>query len=97
MANAIGYDQARDTRFIPVTEEFAVLENQFGTANYIAFETAKVPGYISHDALLTMSGFLSKMTGRQRFIFQQAHALVSREIPHMAIVKMFIDNVEVKL
>jgi hypothetical protein len=72
---------SRATRFIPVTEDSQLIH---GVSDYIAFRT-KETNYISMNALLSDSQFMSGMGKNARYVEQQMHGLVVGEIPRSSI------------
>jgi RHS repeat-associated protein len=89
-ADLIGYNN-QDTRYIAVTEDPTIIRDP---DNMIVFRTAEV-NYISMGQLLSDRQVIRRLGPRVRFVTEQQHAIVSREIPRRAMVRIIIDGKEV--
>lgn len=87
---------ARDTRFIPVTETFDLLWDK---ANYIKFRPGKLPPgtYKSMDQILNDKSIMRQLSPEgRRWIEQQAHGMAIGKIPLEAIEELVIDGVRIR-
>jgi len=89
---------ARNTKFIAVTEKFSVVKAYGNPKNYIKFNPQKIPAgkYLSYQGLAKNKNFIKKGGLDKGWLDQQAHGLVVDEIPWEAIDEFYYNGIRIK-